>query len=435
MIDLTPSLSVAVSDDRFDVLVAGRLTARVERRSAGRARVMMALLGGKRCVDVSTQPGTVPVLLRREARRRREDPNRWCTGVARLAHDAAADWDVTDLCASDRDDLDALLAALPFPLGRLARQAGAGPLPHVPRWAEVPLRAGSAAEAARSVLGDRATRGTTRALPRGLVPGDGAPAGAAPDLRPLGLAASLAAHLPADRLATVLAGTGHWLPPQHWPGNHDVNELRRLWRVADTETATALALDAATVDHGVARLRRALAILEPLAAVSELALARTVADLERQAAEATPPRPAPAPAARAPQPARDRDPLPAQPRHPPRAAPALRVGPPATFDYPPTIEIAHGYRVGEHRLVLPRTPGDLTRWGRRLANCLADYAGVVGAGTSVVIGLEERGALVAALELRNGEVRQFVGIGNARPLGRHREVMTRMLSDLALADG
>ncbi len=85
--------------------------------------------------------------------------------------------------------------------------------------------------------------------------------------------------------------------------------------------------------------------------------------------------------------------------------------------------------------MLPRTPGDLTRWGRRLANCLADYAGVVGAGTSVVIGLEERGTLVAAIELRNGEVRQFVGIGNARPLGRHREVMTRMLSDLALADG
>ncbi|NIR41581.1 MAG: hypothetical protein GWN79_26820, partial [Actinobacteria bacterium] len=83
---------------------------------------------------------------------------------------------------------------------------------------------------------------------------------------------------------------------------------------------------------------------------------------------------------------------------------------PATFDYPPTIEIAHGYRVGEHRLVLPRTPGDLTRWGRRLANCLADYAAVVGAGTSVVIGLEERGTLVAALELRDGEVRQFVGI-------------------------
>jgi hypothetical protein len=60
-----------------------------------------------------------------------------------------------------------------------------------------------------------------------------------------------------------------------------------------------------------------------------------------------------------------------------------------------TIGIAHGYEFGEHRLVLPEDLADLTRWGRRLSNCLADYAGVVRRGRSVVIGLEKRGTLGA----------------------------------------
>jgi hypothetical protein len=50
----------------------------------------------------------------------------------------------------------------------------------------------------------------------------------------------------------------------------------------------------------------------------------------------------------------------------------------------------------------------------------------------VVVGLEERGTLVAALELRAGAVRQFVGIANSRPTGARRDIAERMLHDLAL---
>ncbi|MEQ8842286.1 MAG: PcfJ domain-containing protein [Acidimicrobiales bacterium] len=402
--------------------------------------VGVLMLGGDRCIDVSTQPGTVPTMLRREARTRREDPNRWCNGVAGALFEVATRWGFGDLPANDRGDLDAMLVSLSFPLALLARRGGAGPLPHVPRWAAPTLRAESATAAARVALGPTANRSAARALPRGMMPGDGAPAEAAPDLRPLGLAISLADHLPAERLATVLAGGGRWLPPQHWPTDDDVKQLRRLWRTVDEATATALAVDALSIERGCTRLRRSLTIIEPFVVVAELTLARRVVDLERQTAVAVPlehPEPVPrrelrvrrAPViAAAPAPAPAPDPLPAVPLIAPNDGPGGTDG----FVYPPTIEIAHGYRLGEHRLVLPGDPVELTRWGRRLSNCLADYAGAVRSGHSVVVGLEERDTLVAALELRNGTVRQFVGIANSRPTRARRDVAERMLHDLAL---
>jgi len=53
-------------------------------------------------------------------------------------------------------------------------------------------------------------------------------------------------------------------------------------------------------------------------------------------------------------------------------------------------------------------------------------------GQSVVIGLEERGTLVAAMELRAGIIRQFVGVANSRPTAARRDAANRMLHDLAL---
>lgn len=440
---ITPSLSATPSTHRVDVTIDGRAAARIECR-AGDVHVGIAMLGGNRCIDVSIQPRTVPTLLRREARRRREDPNRWCAGVARTIFDEASTWGLDELPGTDRDDLGALLASLAFPIARLARRGGAGPVPHVPRWAAPALRAGSTTAAVQAVYGPSASRAMARALPQGMMPGEGAPADAAPDLRPLGLAVSLVDHLPVDRLATVLAGGHRWLPPHHWPADDDMPELRRLWHLTDAPTATALALDATAVDHGTTRLRRALTILEPLAAVAELTLARRIADLEEQATRTMPAeRPTPV-ARRRPAPRRAverqpapvaaarprRDPLPAAPRNPPRDGPAGEQT--RCFTYPATVEIAHGHQIGEHRLVLPRDPGDLTAWGRRLSNCLADYAGAVRSGRSVVIGLEERGTLVAALELRDNEVRQFVGIANGRPSPPRRDAMEALLRDLAL---
>jgi hypothetical protein len=434
---ITHSLSATPTNGRVDITILDRAVARIDHRD-GVVHVWISMLGGDRCIDVSTQPGTLPTLLRREARARREDQNRWCDGVARAVCDEAGRWGFDDIPPGDRSDLETLLASLSFPLARLARRGGAGPLPHVPRWAAPTLRAESVTAAARIAVGPTATRGVARALPRGMMPGAGAPAGAAPDLRPLGLAISLADHLPPDRLATVLTGGGRWLPPQHWPSDEDVKQLRRLWPTTDEATATALAVDALSVEHGSERLRRSLTIVEPFAVVAELTLARGIVDLERQAAQAVPlERPEPAPH-RDPrlrrvhvieeEPAREPDPLPAVPL----VAPSDGPGGTCEFVYPPTVGVAHGYRIGEHRLVLPHDPAELTRWGRRLSNCLADYAGAVRSGRSLVVGLEERGTLVAALELRGGAVRQFVGVANARPTRVRRDIAERMLHDLAL---
>lgn len=430
---ITSSLSTTPSRDRVDISIVGRPVARLDHQS-GAVCVSILMLGGDRGIDVSRQPRTLPTMLRREARARREDPNRWCAGVAGVLFDEAEKWQIGDLSPGDRGDLEALLALLPFPLARLARRGGAGALPLVPRWAAATLRAESATAAARVAFGSAATRGIARALPLGMMPREGAPAEPAPDLRPLGLAISLVDYLSPERLATVLAGGCRWLALQHWPTDDDLKELSRLWRTVGQQTATALALDALSVDHGIARLRRALTVIEPFARVSELTPARRVADLERQASQTGAlQRPAPE---RAPRPARRRqivdppDQLPAVPLVAPNAGPA---GPRNQgFTYPPTIGIAHGYERGEYRLVLPSNPAELTRWGRQLSNCLADYAGAVRGGQSVVIGLEERGTLVAAMELRAGIIRQFVGVANSRPTAARRDAANRMLHDLAL---
>lgn len=428
MASITPSLSYSPTHDGAELAVDERPVARVA-HTAHRVRTSLAMLGGERFIDVSAQPRTVPTLLRREAARRREDPNRWCNGVADAIHGDAVDRGMTGIPDTDKHDLEALLASVTYPLGRMARAHGAGPLPFVPRWAQPALRAATPTDAVRRLFGRGASRAMARALPRGLIPGDTAPAEAAPDLRPLGLAWSLRHHVDNDRLAIILAGRATWRPSQHWPTNDELHSLERLWEITDAPTAVSLALDELSEGAGIARLTRALQLIEPVALVSAMAVARNITRLEEQAATIVPPAPPP-PRPRRRAPARP-DPLPAVPRNPPRTPLPDRLG--DVYDYPPAIEIVHGYRLGDHRFVLPRNRADLTLWGRRLANCLADYADAVAAGRSVVIGLEERGTLVAALELtRDDTVRQLVGPRNARPTGARRAACHRMLRDLGL---
>ena len=75
------------------------------------------------------------------------------------------------------------------------------------------------------------------------------------------------------------------------------------------------------------------------------------------------------------------------------------------------------------QLVLPRTPRELATWGRLLGNCLADFAPAVAAGTTAIVGVRQRGALVAALELRDGCIVQFLGPRNRPPPARLSEVV------------
>ena len=72
---------------------------------------------------------------------------------------------------------------------------------------------------------------------------------------------------------------------------------------------------------------------------------------------------------------------------------------------------------GDLELVLPRTPDELRAWGRMLGNCLGDFGAAVAEQRSVIVGVRQRGALVAAVELLPNlrEVRQFLGVRNRVP--------------------
>jgi hypothetical protein len=108
--------------------------------------------------------------------------------------------------------------------------------------------------------------------------------------------------------------------------------------------------------------------------------------------------------------------VPAIPLRAPVAGPASR----AAFAYPPAWRGVDGSGDGEVRLVLPRTPAELARWGRRLHNCLADFAASVHAGTSLIVGVEVHDVLRYAVEVTPaGEVRQFLGAGNRAPDATH----------------
>ncbi len=112
----------------------------------------------------------------------------------------------------------------------------------------------------------------------------------------------------------------------------------------------------------------------------------------------------------------------------PRPAPTRRDGtrirPPAAaaaaaeaFTPSPPFRRLHGLLVGTLELVLPRTPTELAAWGRLLGNCLAGFDAAVAAGRSVVVGVRDDGALVAAVEIdpQRGTIVQFLGPSNRPP--------------------
>jgi hypothetical protein len=78
--------------------------------------------------------------------------------------------------------------------------------------------------------------------------------------------------------------------------------------------------------------------------------------------------------------------------------------------------------------VVPRTAGDLRRWGRLLSNCLGDFGPSVIAGRSTIIGIEKANALAFAVEIApDGTVRQFAGRANRPPDDTTRDIVVRSL--------
>jgi len=104
----------------------------------------------------------------------------------------------------------------------------------------------------------------------------------------------------------------------------------------------------------------------------------------------------------------------------PLGAPVAARSPRVAFEYPRAWRSVDGSGDGEVRLVLPRTPAELALWGRRLQNCLADFAASVHTGASWIVGVEVHDVLRYAVEVTpSGEIRQFLGAGNRAPDPAH----------------
>lgn len=410
-----------------------------------RALSMLAMLGGRRLLDVTVQPGALARVVSSEAVAARRDGNAWCSAieaaVARVASERGL-WRRTD--AAPRG-LVPLLTGLGYPMVASVYDRGGRAVAEVPRWAAHVLAQPSARAAAAAAFGSRATRPATRALATSLVPSAGAPADATIALGPLCLALMGRAVLEPDQLVRVLAAGDIWHAPPVWLAASRLESAALVITGLGPVAATRLLLDAATRPRGIEVLLDTLDLYRCLrhqfsavppgqldalrGACLELAPTPTetvaAADAEhRRRAEAR--RHSAlrlAEHVRAPE-----DPEPTPDDHDgsaaarsifvPRTAPAVRATClPASYDHPAALRELHHLTAGDVRLLLPRTPAVLTTWGQRLSNCLGSYARAVAAGTVWVVGIEEHGVLTACAAIDPGsrEVRQLLAAHNRPP--------------------
>lgn len=66
------------------------------------------------------------------------------------------------------------------------------------------------------------------------------------------------------------------------------------------------------------------------------------------------------------------------------------------------------------RLAVPRSTATLKQWGAALSNCVGGYGNVINRRMSVVIGVEVDRLITYAIEVREGEVKQFYGFKNSK---------------------
>jgi len=408
---------------------------------SGRVAVALALLGGRRAVDVSIQPGVVAALVRAP------DGPAVAERLAAFAvgHGAWAPADPVEV------GLLAVVAGAAFPLLGAATAAGAAPLAEVPRWAAPACTMTTARGAAECAFGRRATRPVVAALAGSLV-GPATGTGGPPDLFPLALGLLAPALVP-DRLARVLGGregAGPVHPPRSWPDGEVIDLGRRHTPAWGDHRTERVLLDALASADGPVALCEALRLQALVGHRVATRLPNRLVPLRDELRALLPPDPNPhglvAPRRRRPRPAvaagawsmpgnpPARAPVPAPPAVTPaptvderrRAmlrAPATRAAAPpehVPLQHPPAVLVLAGVEVlgapGPLRLVVPRTGAELAAWGARLDNCVGGFAAAVNEGRSIVLGVEAVDRLAYCLEVRpDGGVRQFLAARN-RPV-------------------
>ena len=432
----TGSASWRHAPDGVEIRVADR-AALLLMPAEGRVRVGLVMPVVDRVIDVSVQPATSCRTLQESARRSRI-PVTALEAVARAAlHESAQ----VAGCPPPAEHLclRRCFGGIAFPLLASAFEAGADPVDEVPRWATPVLASRTVGDAARAAFADAATRPVRRALVRALEP---TPTGEL-DLGVLALALIGSTSLEPDRLARVLQAerVGHPVadlpdPAALRAARHVVEQWSGDWGEARVESVL---VDAAGRTDGVRVLMDTVAYARQLGDHVPHLRPRTLDELHdvhrtlmRTAAPATPPT------------VRTRDEEPPEPPRPfARPAPRAALPPPSPLtgarrtaaSLPRGRFLAlDGRSEGEITLVLPRG-ADLTRWGRLLSNCLADFDSAVQRGHSVVIGVLRRHRLTYAVELTpSGVIRQFNGARNRPPALADLRTVVEMLAAAGVLD-
>ncbi len=392
----------------------------------GHVRIGLAMPGIDRVVDLSSQPSAVIKVLR-EAAATAGTP--WGQ-VEKVMMDAIAVAAESSGAVLPSGCLPSgTLAAAAFPLLAQAFTPGSSQDWTIPNWAEPILASRTIADAARVAFGDKSTKSIRRAMAVSLSP-SGEPTQV--NLDRLALALMGRDVLQPDRIARVLTAQ-HLDQSGHHLDTTTIKDARRvLVRWGDQRSERVLT-DAARQPHGIDTLLATIAYAaqlkddgpaDPLPnRLAELhdsyrVLMRTATVRINPEASAQP------------------TPLPDAPHHVLASRTGRqRLDPAVAIDYPTPIAALNGMTIGDMRLVLPRTAGDLVRWGRILSNCLDSYDGDAVGGISYIIGIHRAQRLTYAVEVtQSGVLRQFNGHANRRPRANDRDQVISALLEAGVID-
>lgn len=423
---LTAGLEWAETRGRAELLAEGDPVAGF--RVVDGVVVSELVLPGGKAIDVSRQPAAIELHLQAVARKRRFQPDGWTASVtARFARwTQSADIGVV---GGQPPTLVGLLIEAGFPI---LREAGANGL-EVPRelpvWAAPAMRQLRPRDGLSVAMGRRPSRSLVRAFAGSLRDGPGRFS-----LSPLALVVA-ADGLGDDRLVRVIAA-GPGADPGPGCGDRDaIDAVALCFGRMDPQSGERLATEALGTEGGMVRLVQAARILREVRHYFD-DLPNSLDELERfvlALVPITPARPQSEPV-RSEQHAieeRAERPLPATPLAP-RQTTTQTDGISSRFSYDRDLGRLHHHAFGAFRFVLPLRPDDLRTWGTVLQNCLASFVPVVSDGRSIIVGIEQRDVIVAALELdrESGSVRQFLGERNRRPPRRLDELVQRELRAL-----
>lgn len=329
-----------------------------------------------------------------------------------------------------------LFAAAAFPLVADAMRAGAGPIGDIPRWALVTLRAPDARTAAERTFGPEVTRRVVAALAASFVldPDPGATGTSAVPMDLTRLCVALMAHdvLVADHLAALLAHPTAARSVDTLPDRRGIDTVVHMVRHWPASTVVTMFSEVLDTPNGLDRLSVVARHWFDLGDAAPRNPPRRLGDLEDACLQRLP---ASTRIVSAPRTDRQR------PRPAPRLAATPRpVAPPPTDDIPRTapfvptstqraartartplrvrrdVAALEGRTCGRYIVTIPRTPGDLTRWGRFMSNCLGTYVAAAQTGESTLIGFVEGSQLRLVAEISSRKrLRQLLGPANRRP--------------------